>query len=458
MIWDFFFRFDPQDIGKAQEREIERVRRYRLITTAWYRARSALLNARLTDLQRAIHAARPEVSETPTTGKDERSTTSAHAPLSELEAQVTALRERLSQLESTKSSIATVTASAEVNEASLNADECKAHLLEAERRLYRGWKDRREATAASLEQLKQDHQNMLRHTEQTTAELRAMIEALRQQMPPLPTDAEVLQWLEEDIDRIRDESIRKAGIGTRLAAISVYDHEGIERNAPNPMVFVSPGDLQEAHSIPPSYLPAHFKAGKQADRQSSAYDLFDRVSVNPFVWFSRPTPLPDHAKHFLAKRAAQTRNSYLILYGVYHIESLIVGSDMFVLFSAFYDFIRGRIMAEKIVEQYYTDIIAIERRNDYRRVPLSFEDNERFLEVEDVPTITLILAGGDRRTITFAARSYYEGILRNVEGDPSTWPDSTRQYVDAAVRSATEQADAALNVLRKCLRNHKGTA
>jgi hypothetical protein len=274
----------------------------------------------------------------------------------------------------------------------------------------------------------------------------------------------VRRWLEEDLAHIREESIRKAGVGTRLAAISIYDHDGVERNAPNPMIFVSPGDLQEPHSIPPSYLPPHFSPEKRMaslareEQRSGGYDLLDRVRLNPLAWFARPVALPDRARHFLARRRAQTRENYLLLYGVYYVESLIIGDDMLVLFSAFYDFISGRIVAERIFEQYYKDVIAIERSKDYRMVPLSFEHNDKFLVVEDVPTISLILSGGDRRTITFAARSYYEGILRDVEGDPANWSDSTRQYVDDSVRSAIEQADAALNVLRKCLRNHKGTA
>jgi hypothetical protein len=225
----------------------------------------------------------------------------------------------------------------------------------------------------------------------------------------------------------------------------------------------SPGEVQEPQSIPPSYLPPHFDV---ADREGLSPDggsprkvlaLLDRLRDMPLGWFSRPKPLPDRAKHFLARRRAETHNGYAILYGVYYVEALMIADDMFVLYSSYYDFIIGRVVTERIFEQYYSDVVAIERSNDYRMVPLSFHNAGTVLEIEDVPTLSLILPGGDRRTLSFAGRSYYEGILRDVEGDPQGWSPATRHYVDQAARTATEQADAALNVLRKSLRSHKRT-
>ena len=53
------FRFDPRDIGKAQEREIARIGGYRVATNAWHIARVAYLDASRAGLEEVPRAVSP---------------------------------------------------------------------------------------------------------------------------------------------------------------------------------------------------------------------------------------------------------------------------------------------------------------------------------------------------------------------------------------------------------------
>jgi hypothetical protein len=120
----------------------------------------------------------------------------------------------------------------------------------------------------------------------------------------------------------------------------------------------------------------------------------------------------------------------------------------------FYDFINDKVTAERTTEQYYHDVVAIERAKEFRSIPLRYDDSEQVLEIEDAPTFTLILPSGDRRTITFANRDYLLGIIRAMPGSAGS-EVQRRAFVEAEVEEAKRNAEDAVAAVQDALRSHK---
>lgn len=484
-IWDYFFRFKPEDIGKPQQREITKTIRNRRAKTLWYQAVTARKGHAIRELETEIDVTRPDVRQDiiPSTDADLHS---YDEDKQALQKQIDSIRQEIEQLQ-----VAHQKELAELDEQikathqrrifaqqelrtldharqeMLSRQQKDSHsleekLLEAERRLYVLLNQKRSALMRELELLKEDHARMLVETNQQIDSLRTMIETLKQQVPTPPSDEEVFRWLDEDLERLQRDAIRATGVGTRLAAIRVYDQEGNELVVDNPIVFVTPGEIQDVQSIPPTYLPPAFDVAEklyampETPRPGILSTIASLANIGPLTWLLRPKPIPDQAKHLLVRRKALISNGYKIVFGVYYVECLIVTEEMMILYSTFFDFITGKLIAEKILEQYYQDVIAIEQRREYRAIPLSYHEAEKLLVVENVPTFSLILPSGDRRTVTFANRSYYVGIVNEFEDTPEMWSEEIQQYIDQRVGEAEMKAHAVINVLRKYLRDHKG--
>lgn len=268
-----------------------------------------------------------------------------------------------------------------------------------------------------LESLKEENRQMVKEAVTRTNALKQKIRELIAQIPKPPDDETVQAWLQEDLERLRQDSIEKTGMGSRLVEIDGRADQGIGMHVSNPITVMGPGELQAVEEIPPSFG--------------------QKIS-------------PDRYKHLTVRRALQTpEGARAVLHGVYYIEHILVAEDMLTTRGFFFDFISGQITSEKITEQYYKDIVSIAMTREFRSVSAGIEDQSE-IHIEDTPAFTLSLASGERRTITFANQNYFLGIRESL----GLSEEEARQI--AWAHQADEIANEAALTLRGYLRRFKG--
>ncbi|MFV9504970.1 MAG: hypothetical protein AB4911_10455 [Oscillochloridaceae bacterium umkhey_bin13] len=307
--------------------------------------------------------------------------------------------------------------------------------------------------------------------------LQAMIEALKAQLPTPPSDAQVMAWLKEDLERVQANATtemnldwmgeREGGeeteVSGRIKLVDPDPETGEEREIANPLVFIGPGELQDPERIPPPYRPitpqtigrfSELTKSFSTDQLRDLVPLLRGLGQNGTNGRSQTIVQTDKAKHLLARRAASAENSYQIMHGVYYVQYLYIGHHTLTLHEFFYDFISDKVTSKRTTEQYYHDVVAIERAQEFRVIPLSYGDNTQSLEIEDAPTFTLILPSGDRRTVTFSNRDYLLGVMGTLPS--STGSEAQRlAFVKAEIDEAQHNAELAVSVIQHALRKHK---
>jgi hypothetical protein len=296
------------------------------------------------------------------------------------------------------------------------------------------------------------------------------------QLPKPPSGQEVIRQLQQDLVNRREHYIDRLGLRTRLENISRHEDDE-EIRVPNPLPFISPGQLQDQSRIPlPYQLPQRGSLteqigvlGQRLRNNSERRELLEKARdlTNKLVGTIKSTkndapsenifeapPLSDRARHLLARQLTTDENTSYLLHGVYYIEYLFIAKSMLVHHGFFYDFILDRTIADRTTELFLQDIVAIEKSLEYRLLPKRF-DNEETILIEDAPMISITLPSGDQRSFTFATHAYLNAIkgefsqnqlrsnanMQNIELDP--------------VREARLNADEALRFLSGLLRQHK---
>lgn len=294
--------------------------------------------------------------------------------------------------------------------------------------------------------------------------LRSSIVHLKDQVP-IPPNYEIIQtWLDEDLKRLEQTSLENTEMENRLPEIIIQDTTGDELKVSNPIAFISPGELQDPERIPPPYRPPQntllHKLGNSDQLKTLTNDnsMISSFFGSQVTHRLQPKPTPDKAKHLLARKVSSREGHYNILYGVYYVEYLLIGESMMALHGFFFDFITGKLTGEKITEQYYQDVVAIEQSKEYRTIPLRY-DSINTLDIEDTPALSLTLGSGDRRVITFVNEDYLTGIMKELNRQEGSLYKSTTDslhYITESVNEAKQNAIAAIKVLREHLRQHKG--
>ncbi|MCB0192219.1 MAG: hypothetical protein KDJ65_09785 [Anaerolineae bacterium] len=282
--------------------------------------------------------------------------------------------------------------------------------------------------------------------------LKNQIEELQKLIPDFPDDYEVYSWLEEDFNELRKQSIVSTSLASRLTHIA-FSTDDEEVEVSNPMVFISPGELQDPGRIPPPFRPV---GSAIIDNQLSEA-IKSKIDGNPYMSLQQvtnslqPRSDSDRAKHLLARREiSNDQNRYKILFGVYYIEYLLISDDMITIQGLFFDFITGRTTSDKITEQYYKDIVAIEQSKEFRTIPLGYSTNET-LDIEDAPAFSLTLPSGEKRTVTFVNAAYLKGLGQTLGKMTVNKIHSIEETSDLAKLSA----ENAVKTLRHYLRLHK---
>lgn len=288
-------------------------------------------------------------------------------------------------------------------------------------RSFIGWSEKRMIRNLQFEllQLLTSHDDLVRKGVNRKNVLRNEIKLLKKQIPTLPSDIQVREWLRQDFVMLWNKSKDVTALSNRLINIesNKIDQNGNPMKFPNPVAVVGPAELQRSERLP--------------------------------LIFTRSVDL---SKHFSARRSFYmiNENRVEVLYGVYYLEHILIADDMLATYGLFYDFITGKFHSEEITEQYYKDVVAISTTHEFREITLGIGDKESKY-VEDAPTFTLSLASGEHRTVTFVSEKYFMEIKEKINLNEA---DVLRIYW---ILDAQENANMAVGALRARLRLHKET-
>lgn len=393
-IWDYFFRIDPDDVGKPQKREINLVDIQLSEEIFRYNKKKQEILSRITVCSNEIIRKRMRSSYFGAGGLS--LAVCFYGFLSYYK-----LSERLLYL-------------------------CVIPLVlsgffSLVSRSFVGWIEKRtiKDLQSELGLLSTSHDSLIKKSVDRKNVLKNEIKLLKRQIPPPPSDIQVREWLRQDFLMLWSKSKEVTALSNRLINIesNKVDQDGNPLKFPNPVAVVGPAELQRPERIP--------------------------------LVFTRSIDL---SKHFSARRSfyMPNENKVEVLYGVYYLEHILIADDMLATYGLFYDFITGKFHAEEITEQYYKDVVAISTTHEFREIALSIGDKESKY-VEDAPTFTLSLASGEHRTVTFVSEKYFMEIKEKINLNEA---DVLRIYW---ILDAQENANMAVGALRARLRLHKET-
>jgi hypothetical protein len=276
----------------------------------------------------------------------------------------------------------------------------------------------RKLKAMQIENRKAIQQRQIRAARMRISALERQIEALKGQIPQPPPDAQVREWLNEDLAELRSRSIDQTGLEGRLVSIEEFRRVGDLMLPDNPIRVMGPGELQEEDRIPRTFTHG----------------------VNP-----------DLNKHLSARRAyvLADRRSVDVLYGVYFIKYIAVTEEMLATYSLFFDFITGKVSGEGVSEQYYRDVVAITTTRETRHIMLGV-DSQDYILVEEAPTFTIHLSGTEERTVTYVNENYFREIRDRLGLEI---PQVSQIYW---VKDSDQVARDTVKLLRHYLRERKG--
>ncbi len=466
-IWDYFFRPDPRDVGKPQQREIANLKDSKSSEERSYELRRRELEERRATLDRErdllqqilhVQEAVLKVQQMPPDVK--RGTKSLPGLLGRVTSAVEALDQSQQQEQSAledqlrrlEDELAVIQQRSD-NRSNVDNPAASPRPLKTVETV----EQEVAAIAQELADLQQKHSSRVQGLDERIGSLTRSIEFLKLQIPTPPPDDQVRQWLQEDLEALEQRSQFRVAAGTRLQSIGSYDESGSTERVTDMISLVSPGRLQDATRLPPTYIPPQIGAARNLADKAIA-----EINVSGFqlAQWIRPKTVPDRGKHFLAKRLLRANGSIEVLYGVYYVDHLMILDDMIVLHSFFFDFVSGTTAADRITEVYYRDIVALEITHEYRAIPLQYTDDPNaVLILEDVPVLGLALSNGDRHTISFVNEAYLRGMLKYIESELSSLrgldPQASERYIRQKLHETLQVADDAIKVLRAQVRRHK---
>ena len=300
----------------------------------------------------------------------------------------------------------------------------------------------------NIQEIQSKKDKVIQDLNDYSANFKNTVEKLKQGIPSTPNIKTIDSLFRNDLKHLQKKCVREAADELKIIDLTIFDKNKDEIPLKGFMKFVGPGELQSPDRIPTSYTPININLGKKA-----AETLKSLLRISSDNRLETIKPNPNHIKHLLARKMPEKEEGgYEIFYGVYHIEFLVLMEDNFMLYSFFYDFITGETIAEIISEVYYKDIIALEQRSEERVIPLSYQEDSGTLEIANIPTLRLILPGSESRTITFANKEYFIGHFMGKSGVKR---EKVQEHVDKVVEEAKKIAHAAVNIIRRHIRNKK---
>jgi hypothetical protein len=223
------------------------------------------------------------------------------------------------------------------------------------------------------------------------ATLESRRQALLDEIPKPPTVGEVQTWLTNDIDELLAIGAEELGVVGQTIKIGGQDQ----------FVIRGPAEIQDPKLMPLTY-------GKD----------------------------PDRKKYLHARRLGRTDAGRPYQhYGVFSLEILYITGDVLARYSVLFDFIRGVRVRESAPQQHLADVVTTEMLREDRQIPV----NGEMTDLERVPSMNLALNNGDRISITLATEQYFAAL----------------DVPEAASNDAFETADNALKVITHCVKEAK---
>lgn len=227
--------------------------------------------------------------------------------------------------------------------------------------------------------------------------LKSAVEDLVSQIPVPTSDEQIDIWLKEDIRHLGDVATSRSGLQDKLSKVL---------KAENPFCIRGPAELQIKELIPVPYRDA------KSDRN----------------------------KHFRARQfVIMPDGSFADFYGVYNIEFILVANDILATYGTFYDFIAGKQSGERTTGQHYADVVSIKTQKGYREIEL---ENGEKLTMENVPSLGMTLTSGDRIDVTFPDEEYFRQIKARGFAT-SKWRFDPYIAADNAIKTVREKVDEA---------------
>jgi len=395
-IWDYFFRINPNDVGKPQREETQKIRTALEKEMETHAAQKRDLENESKNLvpQRNAKITRPAI-------------------LTTILGLIAALI--IIPMRGSLGFALIVTSPLWIGAIISSFKILNAILFERNRRTYLTYQ---------IADLRALEKSQIKSVRSRIADLGAEIEALEAQIPAPPSDEQIRAWLEEDLLLLREISFEQTGLSPdRLIRPGQTESGDQPWLRENPIPVMGPGELQDPIQIEQNFLNV---------------------------------PNRELSKHLTARRAHITTSGLIdVIFGVYFINYIAVTEDMLATYSMFYDFITVLPSAEQITEQYYQDVIAITTTREPRQIQLSSyvknsKDGGNHTVIEDAPTFTISLSNNEVRSVTFVNENYFMRIrdrldLRAADIPKIYWIQDAKQVAENAVQS-----------LRFYMRKHKG--
>lgn len=300
--------------------------------------------------------------------------------------------------------------------------------------------EQKKIVKAEIDRIKVDISQFERSAKQYFSSVEKNFEKLINLIPTPPSDESIEEAFNESVLQIEKGLLNKAKVGTGIMKIPYFDNAKEEQVVINNLTsFISPGFLY-LEKIPDSYKPVEQR-------------LLDRLNI-----FSSTNLNSDLAKHLFAKRRAKTKSGDIaIYYGVYKIDFLVIMKDNLILYSCFFDFIRGEIIYEKMSEIYYQDIVSIEIVQEEFHIQLNYSDNKNppTVMVPAVPSLTINLNNNKSEVITFANKAYFVNVIQQFRGQGKEFHSKNQEFINSSTNLAIEKARAVIRSLRGRIRKHK---
>jgi hypothetical protein len=233
------------------------------------------------------------------------------------------------------------------------------------------------------------------HLRSRLASLQSLLQSLLDQLPRPPMAEEVEYWLWQDLGLQIDEGAAHFGVHKEQLD---YEYDGY-----NPIILLGPAELQGASEIP---------------------DICFKGERNRYLMARR-----------VGRFAGGKRFQH---YGIYCAELLYITGSTLGRFSVYFDFIRGYALRERAPLQHYADFVILEMRKEYREVDFW----GRKIELFRFPSLHLSLKSSDRIIITLPSDEYFEAAgLTNFRPLQSDY-DASRT-ADKAMRAIRQKVDQA---------------
>jgi hypothetical protein len=223
--------------------------------------------------------------------------------------------------------------------------------------------------------------------------LKNEIAKLIKQIPQPPTDAEVEAWFLEDIEALRKQAIDQSELQGRFGEQTIF-------RADNTICIHCPAELRMDAIAPPFKDPRH-----------------------------------DRNKHLTARKVTFKPDGKLIdLYGVYKFDFILIADEVFRIYTVVWDFIAGNQSGESSYETGYLKITSIGTSKEYKKIALN-ENTE--VELENSPSLRLIFENGHSHVIAFPDPEYL-GRVNNASVN-NGWAFDPTEEVESIIKVINER-------------------